>query len=227
MKKIHFSALLRHDWRRLTLELLVVFLGVTAGFILNGWRESSQEKTLEKKYLRALIHDLDGNIEDVIGTVKGDSAWSIEMNRLVGIMTAGSLTQDSAIAIFKNMSSFSRSTLFLGTYEALTHSGNINLIRDFEVKRKILAYSVKKEAVQAVDDLFMDRFDQLTLPFVINEFDLLRGQLRDSTIMHTSLFSNQVVAYQVMREIRYQTYSTFLDETRALKKAIQAYLGDH
>jgi len=48
MKKIKWN-LNKTKWSKLILELFVVFLGVTAGFVLNNWRMSKQEYKLEQK----------------------------------------------------------------------------------------------------------------------------------------------------------------------------------
>lgn len=40
MKKLSYKFLKpnNYNWQKLSLELIVVFLGVTAGFLLNNWR---------------------------------------------------------------------------------------------------------------------------------------------------------------------------------------------
>ena len=71
------------NWRQLGLELLVVFLGVTAGFILNNWRSSAQENQLRDKYLTSFHRDISQNIEDLKKSIDADSyGWFREMPTL-------------------------------------------------------------------------------------------------------------------------------------------------
>lgn len=52
----------KYNWQRLILELLVVFLGVTAGFLLNNWRMKAQKYQLEKTYITGFLRDVNDNI---------------------------------------------------------------------------------------------------------------------------------------------------------------------
>ena len=46
------------NWKYYIIELLVVFVGVTAGFLLNAWRQENAELKLEQKYLNSFYNDL-------------------------------------------------------------------------------------------------------------------------------------------------------------------------
>ena len=50
-----------HDRRNLALQLFVVFLGVSAGFLLNNWRISQEEQKLEERDISAFLQDIDYN----------------------------------------------------------------------------------------------------------------------------------------------------------------------
>jgi len=41
-------------WLKLCLELIVVFVGVTAGFLFDSFREDRSDRRLEQKYLESL-----------------------------------------------------------------------------------------------------------------------------------------------------------------------------
>ena len=69
-----------------TLELLVVFIGVTAGFILNNWRENAAEKKLEYKYLNSFYRDVQNNENEIDSLIlssqlKSDKLIAIKKNR--------------------------------------------------------------------------------------------------------------------------------------------------
>lgn len=44
-----------HNWAKLTLELFVVFAGVTAGFLLNNWWNSASIKTCKQIITNVLL----------------------------------------------------------------------------------------------------------------------------------------------------------------------------
>ena len=66
MKKIKSEKLNinKYNWGRLGLELIVVFLGVSSGFLLNNWRMEKQETQLKHKYISGFLQDVNNNIPE-------------------------------------------------------------------------------------------------------------------------------------------------------------------
>ena len=103
------------NWQKLALELFVVFLGVTAGFILNGWREQRQEQVLEQKYLARFFNDVRQNIEDLEEFVSVDSAWIAHAEPILNLFKNNAIVQDSAVSAMKMMTTLSGVDLNTGT----------------------------------------------------------------------------------------------------------------
>ncbi len=64
-----------YDWKKLFFELIVVFLGVKAGFLLNNWQLEKQDELLEKKYMNGFLQDVNTNITELKTAIKSDSLW--------------------------------------------------------------------------------------------------------------------------------------------------------
>ncbi len=64
-----------YDWKKLFLELIVVFLVVTAGFLLNNWQLEKQDELLEKKYMSGFLQDVNTNITELKTAIESDSLW--------------------------------------------------------------------------------------------------------------------------------------------------------
>lgn len=62
LKKVRLGEV---NWTALLLEMVVVFLGVTAGFLLNSWQSERADRELEQKYIADFIDDVNGNIDDL------------------------------------------------------------------------------------------------------------------------------------------------------------------
>ena len=60
--KIELPKMASYDWKKLFFELIVVFLGVTAGFLLNNWRIQKDAQSTEEKYLSGFHQDVVMNI---------------------------------------------------------------------------------------------------------------------------------------------------------------------
>jgi len=64
-----------YDWKKLFFELIVVFLGVTAGFLLNNWQLEKQDELLDKKYMNGFLQDVNTNITELKTAIESDSLW--------------------------------------------------------------------------------------------------------------------------------------------------------
>lgn len=73
--KSKFPKIREYDWKKLFFELIVVFLGVTAGFLLNNWQLDKKDKQLEKRYMIGFLQDVNANIAELETEVDSDSLW--------------------------------------------------------------------------------------------------------------------------------------------------------
>lgn len=46
------------NWKNYFIELIVVFIGITAAFLLNNWREDYESDELESKYINSIKNDV-------------------------------------------------------------------------------------------------------------------------------------------------------------------------
>lgn len=74
----------RINWRKLSLELIVVFLGITAGLFVNDWQLARQDAQQEQQYLAGFLQDVSGNITELEQQSQVDNAWLVRIKpRLV------------------------------------------------------------------------------------------------------------------------------------------------
>ena len=170
MKKIRLK---NYNWGKLGLELLVVFLGVSSGFILNNWREENQQLELEQKYISGFIADVEDSIDELERMNKKDSLWMVAAQRNISDLKARTLSKDSADALLIRIIQINKIEIKKGTYEDIINSGNLNLIRNFDLKGEIVDYGLAVEGVTFVDDYFHQFFNKYVMTFVFKEFDVI------------------------------------------------------
>ena len=56
--KLGFFSNRKEGWRRLGLELVVVFLGVLIALFVDGWNDHRIERRLENEYLQRLVQNI-------------------------------------------------------------------------------------------------------------------------------------------------------------------------
>ena len=211
----------KYDWQKLLLELVVVFLGVTAGFLLNNWQNQKQTSSLEKKYLNGFLQDANANISELNNAVKADSLWLHNVKPKLLDLRNGKLKPDSANGLFKMIVNISKADIKTGTYDAIVNSGNMNIISNYVIKKQIVDYSSSISGTRYIEDYFYQYFNEFVMPFVFSNYNILKGAFDNPGIIKTTKFSNVVTGYYSMVQQRLASYKKLLDDSLKLRDKLK------
>ena len=214
------------NWTKLILELLVVFLGVTGGFILQNQKEKSNNQDLEIKYLEGFNTDLQENIIGINSFIKKDSNWLESNKYALKQIATDSLTIDSANALIKSMVFFAEFTEQTATYENILNSGNLNLISDYTVKQSIVSYHQDLQDFQFLQDYYKQFIENSFMPFIMTEFDLFKTQLTNPEIQKTIQFKNIIGTYYSLTQQRLKAFQELLEKSNSFERTITEELKD-
>ena len=131
------------NWNHLALELLVVVIGILIALGLNRLNQDRGDRQTEQTYFVQLIDDLESDmvlLDSAIGQANKHADAAL---RVLAVIEDGAsiVTDTQAFAWDINYSgyiSFFYPTDF--SYSDLTSTGNIDLIRDTDLKRSIVGY---------------------------------------------------------------------------------------
>lgn len=213
-----------YDWKKLFVELLVVFLGVTAGFLLNNWRQDNQDQKLEKKYLHGFLEDVKADIPILQEAIKADSLWLQRTKPQLFAIQRANMSVDSANSLIKRIVSLSKLEPQTGTYEDITNSGNLNLIQNYTVKKEIVDYHLAIKSAGFLDDYFYRYFNDFVMPFIFTHFNVLDGKLNNPTIINSPQFVNVIAGYFSLVQQRKATYEDVLKKSNSLKMTLERNL---
>ena len=211
----------KYDWQKLLLELVVVFLGVTAGFLLNNWQNQKQTSSLENKYLNGFLQDANANISELNNAVKADSLWLHNVKPKLLDLRNGKLKPDSANGLFKMIVNISKADIKTGTYDAIVNSGNMNIISNYMIKKQIVDYSSSISGTRYIEDYFYQYFNEFVMPFVFSNYNILKGAFDNPGIIKTTKFSNVVTGYYSMVQQRLASYKKLLDDSLKLRDKLK------
>lgn len=211
----------KYDWQKLLLELVVVFLGVTAGFLLNNWQNQKQTSSLENKYLNGFLQDANANISELNNAVKADSLWLHNVKPKLLDLRNGKLKPDSANGLFKMIVNISKADIKTGTYDAIVNSGNMNIISNYVIKKQIVDYSSSISGTRYIEDYFYQYFNEFVMPFVFSNYNILKGAFDNPGIIKTTKFSNVVTGYYSMVQQRLASYKKLLDDSLKLRDKLK------
>ena len=212
-----------YDWKKLFLELVVVFLGVTAGFLLNNWQLEKQDERLEKKYMNGFLQDVNMNIAELKTAIESDSLWLSRAKPKLITIQKGTITVDSANSVIKQIIFISKVGIQTGTYEDITNSGNLNIISDYNLKKLIVDYHVAISGVEFIDDYFYKYFGDFVMPFIFSNFSVLEGILDNPAIIKQSQFANIIAGYYSMVQQRKSAYEGLLLKSNSLREDLNKF----
>ena len=206
--------------KKLFLELLVVFLGVTAGFVLQNRKEIAANKEMEVKYLQDFYSDVNMDITELRTSITNDSLWLKRNEYALLNIFLDSLSLDSANSLVIQMSRFSEFTNHINTYTNISNSGNLNLITDYELKRTIVEYYKTIEDFKLLEDYFKSFSSDTFMPFIINDFDMFNQKLVNPEIRNSTKFTNVFAIYYSLTQQRLEGYKNLLTESENFKSQL-------
>lgn len=139
---------LLRNLRRLTLEFLVIALGVFAGLAADNWNDGRKERALEGAFLDGIAADLADNIEEIERISGGARLLEASLLRVIEAVRSGESQWSTPEAMIEDLVKCT----YLGvprlssvTWDELRSTGSLRLVRDREFKRRLAQYYQRYE----------------------------------------------------------------------------------
>lgn len=224
-------------------EIILVVIGILIALQLNSLNQKRENKLQEKKYLIALISDLDADIEDYKRVVKRDSTTmeaiiftlnKFKNNELFTLSDKEELgSKNFYIADFRKQDV---------TFKDMQSSGKLNLIQMDSLRQQIIEYYNTVDAIESVQET--------NNAFIVDLGSRFLGDLDFNSIVHSminvvpevdefdlSLYNNrnskEVFSYQNFQSLKYilviandNRFKSGLIEARKVKATVENYLED-
>ena len=127
-------------WTRVGAEFLVIFVGVTLGLAADDWRQGREDRVSEREYLSAVADDLlaDSTGLGLMATMMreyDDAALHVR-----AALASGAEHPDSVMRHMRRLMPYALYQPVAAAYIALRDGGQIELIGDPELRRRIVEY---------------------------------------------------------------------------------------
>jgi hypothetical protein len=207
------------QWRTHFIELLVVIIGISIAFALEGWSDNRKNRELEVNYLQSLKTDLLKDKADMKAVLDSSDVLLRYMNE-----TFQYLFSQSDIRMFKRhhiTSSYTAPYFYPknGTYLSMVNSGDLNLIKDFDIKSDLAdLYDVQYAEVERVDGIINNLVDNMVYPFMIENvrFSSMRDGVEDIAALRSNKAINLMGSYMNFLVRRKEGYQRVSDERELL-----------
>jgi hypothetical protein len=206
-------------WTYYIIELAVVFIGVTAGFILNNWREDAAEIKMERKYLESfhseVLLDKD-NLDSLIlhSQLKIDNLLNIIKQTEV---INKPLTEELAQKIVMEIMYIEWLSPANDTYEDIINSGNLNIVSDYNLKEKISSYYTFLNEVSNVEQFYREHMNNYGFPILYKNYHLLRREFINAESYKSLEFTNMYLGVVALLQQNNEKYKEALEKNEELQ----------
>ena len=201
------------DFKTHFIELFVVIIGISIAFALEGWSSNRKERRLETNYLNSLKADLVKDKEDL--QVIMDSTNTIlrhtgDLFRLVYANLPDSLYRRHHITSGYLASYFYPKN---GTYVSLINSGDISVVKSFELKAALSdLYNIEYMEIARIDNVIRNLVDNTIQPYMIDEirFSFDRDGIADASPLKANKAINMMGSLFNLLSARQNTYKEMI-----------------
>jgi len=209
------------NWLDHGVNLIVVFIGITAAFGLNTCNENSKAKDLEVLHLKSLRGDLEENIDELDTLIHFDSLKMKLFNRVVNAEFIKNPHNDSLRNALLDLSFNLPFTPQSSTYDALQASGTLDLISNFNLRTDIIShYNQYYVGTELWDAQIQKYIDDYCSPYIFEEVNYY-GQQVDPSFIEDYKFQKIVWGYKLSLASKIDFFQKTLVATKALDLKIR------
>lgn len=133
------SAIKRQDWFQVTIEILIVVIGIFLGLQVQAWYDARSDEAEEKLVLNALASDYRANIEMMDIQLIYANEKMITINELMLRSAGGQGSQIEIDVLISNLYRYFPSTFQAATAESYLTIGKHDLIKNRAIRDQIIA----------------------------------------------------------------------------------------
>ncbi len=174
---------------RLVLEAIAIFLGVTAGFLAENYREYRNDREREQEALEQIIRDLELDAEDISPIVERSRGVATAMIWLHNNLRRSDVPIDSVVSIINSIPAVHSYEAANAAYAGLKAAGNLNLIRDPGLLSELFYYFEDRQAaMEALNQWILDedvRFWDRVGPYIV--FDTASSVIERPSVLRLDL----------------------------------------
>lgn len=207
------------NWAYYIVELLVVFIGVTAGFLLNNWREHKAEIRLEQKYLSSFYNDIvsdESTLDSLVFRTQKKVDNLMDILRKTEIINEP-MSEDLANSIVLELLYFEWFSPTNDTYYDIINSGNLNLISDYELKEKVSSYYSFLNEVKNVEQFYKNHLKDYGFPILYKNYHLFKLKFVNDECYKSLEFTNMFLAGMSLYQQNLKMYEQALEINLELK----------
>lgn len=175
----------RKKWTHYLFEFLMLFLAISAGFLVENLREQYVENKREKVFIKSFIEDLKEDTAKITSNMQLRNTKILMMDSLIKLLNSPDPNHDGQSVYYWGRR-VTRSTLFQSndrTIKQLKNSGGLRLIRNQTASNTIMTYDQANDYI----NYLQNREGQ-----ELNEIYPLLAKLFDGNVLETMIHGMEI-----------------------------------
>ena len=148
------DAIRRQDWVTVSIEFVIVVLGIFVGLQVDGWNQARNEQSLEKEYLDRLLADTQWNIDnfrELESVYESKSAFIISLLGAPAIDLYRAAPKEF-FREFGYSNYIALPAVKAATFSELESSGRLSLLRDVALRDELASFYSNYQLIQDILD---------------------------------------------------------------------------
>ena len=181
----HSAPVKEKHFKHYLFEFLMLFLAISAGFLVENLREHYIENRREKDFIKSYVEDLKQDTAKIAANIQLRNSKILILDSLIKLLNTDDPNKDGRSAYYYGRRT-TRSTLFQAndrTIKQLKNAGGLRLIRNQKASNAIMTYDQANDYIVYLQGR---EFDELSLMYP------LLARLYDGNILETMISGMEI-----------------------------------
>jgi hypothetical protein len=187
--------LLKAQWPKYVVDVLVIIISITISFTFDNYKDESNRRTSEQAYLKALLGDINSDINELNEVIAQTDSVVKKANWLLALSEKpGAVKMEEFGAAIRQVIGRPNFISKDATFSDLTSSGNLLLLEDMDLKARLFEYYRLYESVRAVETAERETVNINIAPYLMKNISIkgLRRGARGPAV-HEGVHVDQLV----------------------------------
>jgi hypothetical protein len=167
--------LIKEMWPAYLIEIIVIILGISITLALEEWRDHSKERHLEQIYLKNLLTDIQLDLQSLKYTTASTQNLLDHGNEILTYLKDPVNKPLSASQLNTDIRTILARPDFVSndaTFSDLKSSGNLQLLRDIQLKNELFAYYNQAQNIKDIQNAEQQATITLSGSYFLKQFPL-------------------------------------------------------